>query len=132
MQETLIEERTLENGLKIGVWDVSRPLAGDRWLVSLEVRADIPLELDLLKTIPERERTYELLSEVFGPTIPYRYIRKKHFVAGTEKEGLFREFVETFDRDVAPYLAHGDFGHKVLLAKLRELKTTRPQLFSSS
>jgi hypothetical protein len=33
----------LNNGLTLEFWDYSRPIAGDRWFVLLEVRIAIPI-----------------------------------------------------------------------------------------
>ena len=36
--EKLISRHTLDNGLTLEFWDLSRPMVGDRWLIVLEAR----------------------------------------------------------------------------------------------
>ncbi|MBT9438589.1 MAG: hypothetical protein GAS50_05285, partial [Desulfobacterales bacterium] len=49
MEEKLIKTIDLENGLELKLYDASRKLAGDRWLVSLIARMEIPTSDSLLK-----------------------------------------------------------------------------------
>ena len=49
MKEKLIKTLDLENGLQLNVYDASRELVGDRWLVSLIVRMDVPVTEALIK-----------------------------------------------------------------------------------
>lgn len=45
MSETKrIETIDLDNHLRLEIWDLSRTLPGDRWLVADEARMDIPLD----------------------------------------------------------------------------------------
>ena len=43
MKEKLIKTMGLENGMQLDFYDASRRLAGDRWLISLIVRMEIPV-----------------------------------------------------------------------------------------
>ncbi|MFO7972037.1 MAG: hypothetical protein R6U40_09830 [Desulfobacterales bacterium] len=43
MKEKLIKIMKLNNGMKLNFYDASRRLAGDRWLVSLIIRMEIPV-----------------------------------------------------------------------------------------
>ena len=43
MKEKLIETIELKNGMKLNFYDASRRLAGDRWLISLIIRMEIPV-----------------------------------------------------------------------------------------
>ncbi|MFA5110017.1 MAG: hypothetical protein WC443_01290 [Desulfobaccales bacterium] len=46
--EKLISRHSLANGLTLELWNRSRPVAGDRWLVILETRIAIPVQADTL------------------------------------------------------------------------------------
>ena len=100
MREKLVDTIILDNGIKVEVWDLSRVLAGDRWLVSLEARVDIPLDPEMLPLTPEREKFLQVLHSVFGNKIPYRYKQERHFVDQKEKEGLFQEFIDLLRKNV--------------------------------
>ena len=129
MQERLVDTVELDNGIKVEIWDLSRRLAGDRWLVSLEARVDIPLAPDMLPPTPEREKFFQVLLKVFGGKIPYRYKQERHFVDEKEKDALFKEFISLLNKNVIPYLSHKEFAKRLALSKIRELKSKDPRLF---
>ena len=41
--EKLLSRHPLDNGLTIEFWDLSRPMIGDRWIITLELRITIPI-----------------------------------------------------------------------------------------
>ena len=129
MSGRLVEIIELDNDLKVEIWDLSRVLAGDRWLVSLEARADVPLAPEMLPPTDEREKLLEVLRRVYGDKVPYRYKQERHFVDKREKEALFQEFLGILKRNVVPYLSHRDFARRLVVSKIRELKARDPRLF---
>ncbi|MBW2027418.1 MAG: hypothetical protein JRI90_19205 [Deltaproteobacteria bacterium] len=67
-----VETIKLNNGIVVEVWDHSRVLAGDRWLVSLEARADIPLDMAQLSALKDKdkEKALQALSKGKAQGIP--------------------------------------------------------------
>jgi len=115
----------------VEVLDHSRVLAGDRWLVSLEARADIPLDMAQLSALKDKdkEKALQALKKAYGDRIPYRYRQEKHFVDQRERHKVFQEFLDLLKSNVLPYLSHKEFASKLVLAKVRELKRKDPRLF---
>ena len=56
----------LENGLTLELLDASRLLAGDRWLVHLVARMEIPLTPDLLDEVPDGDQLCAVLRQESG------------------------------------------------------------------
>ena len=131
MQEKLIQAIVLDNHLNLEIWDLSRILAGDRWLVCLEARMDISLELKYFDSLPEKEKLFSVMEKIYGPEVPYRYKQAKHFVDQSENDELVHEFIEMMKENLIPYLSHPDFSRRFIMSRLRELKSKQPQLFSS-
>jgi len=125
----LFETLKLPNGLTLEIRNRSRLLAGDRWLVSLEARVDIPLRMSHLDSVPEKAHAFSLLEKTLGPTVTYSYTRDRHFVSRDQKEAVFLEVLDTLKRNTLAYLSHPDFARKLTLSKYRELKKKNPQLF---
>jgi len=69
------------------------------------------------------------LHSVFGNKIPYRYKQERHFVDQKEKEGLFQEFIDLLRKNVISYLSHKEFAKRLVLSKIRELRSKDPRLF---
>ena len=49
IEKKLVDEMTLDNGITLELWDESRPLAGDRWMVSFVARIQVPVEPEYFK-----------------------------------------------------------------------------------
>lgn len=126
-----VETINLNNGIVVEIWDHSRVLAGDRWLVSLEARADIPLDMTQLPALEDedKEKVFQALKKAYSDKIPYRYRQEKHFVDQRERDRIFREFLDLLKSNVLPYLSHKEFARKLVLVKVRELKRKDPRLF---
>ncbi|UCF55902.1 MAG: hypothetical protein JSW15_07230 [Deltaproteobacteria bacterium] len=131
MPEKLIQAIVLDNHLNLEIWDLSRVLAGDRWLVCLEARMDISLEMKYFDSLPEKEKLFSVMEKIYGPEVPYRYKEEKHFVDQSEKDELVHEFIEMMKENLVPYLSHPDFSRRFIMSRLKELRTKQPQLFSS-
>lgn len=130
MSEKCIETLSLNDGLKLEIWDKSRVIAGDWWLVQLEGRIDVPLRIEFFDAVPEKERALSILEAVLGPTLCYRFVRKQHFVDENLKDEVFQGFLERFKQDVLSYLRHPDFPRRFALTRYRELRNKDPRLFS--
>ena len=131
MSEKTVEIISLNNRLEVEVRDLSRILAGDRWLVRLEARAEIPLAREHFDSLPEKEMAFSGLEKALGPRIPYRYTRERHFVAQNDKDPIFHEFLAVFKENVLPYLRHPEFARRFVLSRYRDLKKKDPRLFAS-
>ena len=125
----LFDTIDLENGLKIQLWDLSRKLAGGRWLVSLEIRIDIPLMIENLQVVPEKEKAFSVLRTEYGDRILYTHKLEKHFVEMNRKEKVFGKFMEIVRKDILQYLSHPDFANKFTMSTYKKFKTQNPQLF---
>jgi hypothetical protein len=132
MSEKLFETITLDNNLDLEIWDLSRVIAGDMWLVSLEARLNVPIETEHLETLPDKEKIFAILKDTFGREISYRYNQQKFFVDKNKKREVFRENLERLKESVLQYLSRPDFARKLVLSKCRELKSRKPHLFPES
>ncbi len=133
MEGKLVDTIRLENGLEVEIWDMSRVLAGDRWLVAMEARVKVPFDESALNSgrpLPGGPRTAaKVLREKFGDTIPYVYRQERHFIDQKEKERLFEEFLRLLRKNLLPYLAHPDFSKRLIVSKVMELYKKDPPLF---
>jgi len=127
--EKHVETLNLQNGLKLEIWDQSRIIAGDRWLVRMEARAAVPLREEYFHFVPEKDRAYFILRRVLGTEVTYNHVQEKHFVDANQKEEVFNRFVDIFKKNTLPYLQHPDFSRRFCLSRYRELKARDPRLF---
>ncbi len=107
--------RSLPNGLGLEVYDCSRPMAGDRWQVTLELRLPIPVSP---ATIPAdlADRAQEV-SEALGPEIIFTQQEVHHFIDAREVPGLLQEMQTRLVEGLVGYLGHPDFAGRYIRQK---------------
>ncbi len=114
----LLSRHPLNNGLALEFWDYSRPTAGDRWFVLLEVRIAIPIRLDTL--VPELQGQAEKVKEVLGDEIVFSQKDERNFISAEEAPKMLKDMQDRF-LDMAPgYFGHPDFAARFIRGKFAE------------
>jgi dGTP triphosphohydrolase len=120
MNEKLIKTMELKNGMKLNFYDASRRLAGDRWLISLIIRMEIPVVEAL---ITDEEKSMDSVGEikkVLGEKVLFEQKRERIFVGESEKQTVFEEVYNFFIDSVLGYLSNNAFPKRYVLKKYRE------------
>jgi hypothetical protein len=116
--EKLFSRHPLDNGLILEFWDLSRPMAGDRWLVVLELRLAIPvgsatLPADLL----EREAD---ISRALGPEVVFSQRHERVFIAADEYQAILTEIEARLFTLAPSYLGHPEFPGRFIRKRFTE------------
>lgn len=120
MKEKLIKTLDLKNGLQLNVYDASRKLVGDRWLVSLIVRMDVPLTEALKKNRRQPMESINEIKSMLGESVLFEKKRERNFVDTTAKETVFKELCDMFLNSSLSYLAKDIFPKQYILKKYEE------------
>ena len=120
MEEKLIKNIDLENGLELKLYDASRKLAGDRWLVSLIARIEIPTSDSLLKEDVSPSLNVDEVRKVLGEKLLFEQKREKIFIDEREKDEVLKEIQDFFLSSSLSYFSHSDFPKKYVLKKFNE------------
>ena len=120
MEEKLIKTIDLENGLELKLFDASRKLAGDRWLVSLIARIEIPTNDLLLKKDGSPLLDVDEVRKALGEKLLFEQKRDKIFIAEKEKDNVMKEIQNSFLSSSLSYLSYSDFPKKYVLKKFNE------------
>ena len=121
----ILEERQLANGLTVTVYDQSKKIAGDRWLVKICCEARIPVSEDFFSRHPESDP--KVLAEVQAKMdghVTFTVSKERNFVDDAEKEGILSAMVEQVSAHMVDYLANPKFPEKLFFSKYQELKQT--------
>jgi len=118
--EKLFSRHPLDNGLILEFWDLSRPMAGDRWLVVLEARLAIPVGA---ATLPSDLKGQEAeISRALGPEIIFAQRNERIFIAGDEYPATLKE-IEARLLALAPsYLGHPEFAGRFIRKRFTEFQ----------
>ncbi len=113
MKEKLIKTMDLKNGMQLKFYDNSRKLAGDRWLISLIVRMEIPVTEISIENVNE-------IKDMLGEKVLFEQKRERIFVGESEKEAVFEELYDFFIDSLLGYLSNKAFPKRYVLKKYRE------------
>ena len=120
MKDNLIKTIDLENGLKLKLFDASRKLIGDRWLVSLIARIEMPINELLLKKDVSTLLNVDEVRKALGEKLLFEQKREKIFIDDKEKNEVMKGMQDLFLSSSLSYFSHSDFPQKYILKKFNE------------
>ncbi len=120
MKEKLIKTIDLENGLQLNLYDGSRKLVGDRWLVSLIVKMDVPVMETLKKNDRQSKESIDEIKGMLGDSVRFEKKREKIFIDKTKKETAFKELCDMFLNSALNYLSKEIFPKQYILKTYKE------------
>jgi len=115
MKEKLKKTLDLENGLQLNIYDASRKLVGDRWLVSLIVRMDVPVTEALKKDSRQPIVNINEIKDILGDSVLFEKKREKIFIDTDEKETASKELCDMFLNSSLNYLSKDIFPKQYVL-----------------
>lgn len=119
-EEKPIDKITLDNGLTLELYDHSRPMAGDRWLVSFVARLEVELKREFFEGRHKPDVSFEEIREAVGDKTHYHHEKTRNFIAEAEKDEIFKGLKERFLEANLVYLSSPDFPLKLILRQYRE------------
>ena len=120
MKEKLIKTMDLENNMELNFYDASRKLAGDRWLISLVVRMEIPVKEVLIKNPGQSTESVNEIANVLGENVLFEQKRERNFIDETQKAEMFKELYDSFVNSTLIYFSNEAFPRKYITKKYRE------------
>ncbi len=120
MEEKLIKTVQLKNNIKIDIYDESKKLAGDRWLVTLLARMDIPVDDALFINEQQPDQNIDDIKSVIGDRIVFEQKRERIFIDEQEKDALLSTMMDQFEANTLPYMSRPDFPGKYILKKYKD------------
>ena len=122
MSEKLIEKISLPNGLVLELWDNSRPMAGDRWLISLLARVEVPVLPEYFSALEDGDQAYHDLLAAFGDPLVFTQEKLRHFVDGIETKDVLAGLCQRFKDNLISYLGNPKFASLYAMKKYGDLK----------
>jgi hypothetical protein len=120
MEEQPIEKIRLDNGLTLELYDCSRPVAGDRWMVSFVARMEVELKREFFESPRKPDVSFEEIREAVGDKTHYHHEKTRNFIGEAEKDEIFKGLKERFLDANLVYLSSPDFPLKLILRQYRE------------
>ena len=122
MAKTLIETITLPNGLILELWDKSRPIAGDRWLISLLAKVEVPVLPEYLSALDDTEQAYRELRAAYGDPLVFTQEKTRHFVDERDAKDVLAGICQRFKDNLLSYLGNPRFASLYVMKKYGDLQ----------
>jgi hypothetical protein len=122
MEERLVDKIKLENGLTLEIYDLSRRVAGDGWLVSFVARIDVAVTPEYFGDQGSGNPSFDAVRKAVGERVTYSYEKSRHFIEETEKDKVFKGLKERFLETTFPYFSSANFPRNVILSKYQEVQ----------
>jgi len=106
----LIQKIELSNGLILEIWNYSRKVAGDRWLVGFLAQIGIEPEPEDFSS----PYYYERFKSQTDGKVYYRYRKERNFIPENQVEEIYHNLKETFLKAVLPYLSKEEFKQRLV------------------
>lgn len=118
MTGTLICRQPLDNGLVAEFYDLSRLMAGDRWVVKVEVRITIPVHPGTIP--PDLASQAEEVVQALGQELLFTKEEVRHFIDVREVPQMVESMVTRLREGLRGYLSHPDFAGRYIRKKYKE------------
>ena len=120
MEGTLIRQIKLDNGLTLEMFDLSRHVAGGRWLVSFEARIEVRVRPEYFVEDSRTHIDLEGIQALLGEIVTYRYTKERNFIAESEKDAILKVLEEHFLDATLCYLSSPEFPRGLILSRYQE------------
>jgi len=115
MENRLIGKMPLENGLTLELYDRSRIVAGDRWLVSFAVRLEVPVVPEYFIGDDSTDVSLEAVMKAVGDKAVYQFEKERNFISEDKKQDVFDGLKQLFLDANLGYLSSRNFPSRLIL-----------------
>jgi len=116
-----IDTIKLENGLILKLYDSSRRVARDRWLVCFVALVDIQVKPEYFESEEPPDISFDDIRSVVGQKVTYRHEKTRNFVAETEREEVFKGLKKRYLKTALTYLSSANFPRKAILSRHQDI-----------
>ncbi|MGD8209276.1 MAG: hypothetical protein PVH37_17580 [Desulfobacterales bacterium] len=111
MNDKLIKTIVLGNGLILEIYDYSKKVAGDRWLVKMVAKVDISIDYLADNAFESSKLNLQVgeLKKIFDTCVRYEHQRERNFISEKEKDEVFNDLLTSYLESTQAYLSHPDF-----------------------
>lgn len=120
MKDKIFKTIELENGQTLGIYDESRKIAADAYVVIMGIRMKISIQKNLFTAQDITDEKFADILEIVGEDILYEYKSERNMIMAKEKDQVFESQVDTFEKNMVPYISKPIFPEKMILKEYRE------------
>lgn len=119
----ILEQRKLDNTMTVTVYDQSKKMAGDRWLIKIICEAELPVDEEFFARVDEADLALQAeVREAMGGSLTFAVTKERTFVAESEREALVERMVAEIMTNMLDYLNRPDFPERLFARKYVEIR----------
>ena len=119
----IIDQRHLENGIELLLYDRSRVTAGDRWQVELKCEAHIQIDESYWDMVTDEEgRLLPDIRKILGDRLVFVATKQRNFVDANERETVLQEMVQQVYNSMLKYLKKAHFPREFFKKQYRDAR----------
>lgn len=116
--DNLLREITLANGMKVRFIDNTRRYFGDFYLVTVEIRCEVPIFPEYFDTIS----AYNAVKSHWGETIVHLRKVQQMGVSSAQVSQVKERLIVNFEQNSLPYLIPSTMPEKLVLSEINKSK----------
>ncbi|WP_321495283.1 hypothetical protein [uncultured Desulfobacter sp.] len=120
MEQTPYKKLDLPHGHCLEIFDDSRKIGADAWVVIMTATMKIPVETSLFASEPLSDDKFNDILKALGSPIEYRYRLERNMIMDHEKDAVLENLVNTFLENTGKYVANSKFPAKLALKAYRD------------
>lgn len=120
MEKTPYKSVELENKHLLEIFDDSRKIGEDAYVVIMAAKMEIPVVMELFADGSVSDEMFGDILETLGSPIVYQYRLERNMIMAHEKDGVFESLVSSFLGNMGQYIAKRKFPEKLVLKEYRE------------
>ncbi len=110
----------LENDHCLDIFDDSRKIGEDAYVVIMTAKINIPVRKALFTQEPLTDEVFEDILKTLGSPVVYEYRIERNMIMANEKDEILENLVTTFQENMGQYIANDKFPEKLVLKEYRE------------
>jgi hypothetical protein len=119
MERETYKKLELENNHCLEIFDDSRKIGEDAYVVIVTAKMEIPVTKELFST-PVSDDKFEDIVNTLGSPIVYEYKLERNMIMARDKDEVLENLVTTFLENTGQYVAKPSFPEKLVLKEYRE------------
>lgn len=125
MEEKVIQQTKLDNGLSLSIIDHSRKIAADRFYLCMTARIEIAVadhiaDLDSMEDVSSQE-----VADLLGDTVLFEQKMERNFVDERDKDEIFTSMLASMQENTLQYYGHSDFAKRFIVKEYAAVKQKR-------
>ncbi|MFC1863920.1 hypothetical protein ACFL1Z_08225 [Thermodesulfobacteriota bacterium] len=125
----MISKIDLDNGLTLELYDRSKVVAGDRWLVSFIARIDVDVRKEYFNGF-DSEMPFKEIKASLGERVTYSYEKSRNFIDENEKDEVLLDLKDKYLKSDLQYLSSPEFPQKLIISKYKQTSSPGPKWVS--